>query len=123
MRIAGLEAKANVLKAETNVLKARAAELEKVGDKFEYLDAELSKQMAFFDDFMAGKKSREQYNTQLAGLPKLMKDGTDTIRDARKLYANDPKMLARLDRIEANFRKIAAFAPAGAVVSQSGSAR
>ena len=104
-------------------LEAKAAELKKVGDKFEYLDAELSKQMAFFDDFMAGKKSREPYNMQLAGLPKFMKDGTDTIRDARKVYANDPKMLARFDRIEANFRVIAGFAPAGAVVSQSGNAK
>jgi hypothetical protein len=59
---------------------------------------------------MDGKKSRAEYNVQIAALPKFVECITAKYAQVRKIYANSPSMLASIDRTEANIKKVLAFA-------------
>jgi hypothetical protein len=104
-----LKAQSNELKARSNELKARSNELDVSGKALMEVNTELKQKLAFFDDFMAGRKTRDEYNMQIASLSGFVEMARARYVIARKVYANNPSMLASIDETETGLRKITAF--------------
>jgi chromosome segregation ATPase len=109
-RSAQLKARSAQLDAQSAQLDTQSTQLDVVIQGLQEMDRELIQHLAFFDDFMAGKKSRAEYNTQIASLPAFVQRASLIIADARKAYANRPDKLATYDRIEKNMRNVMTFA-------------
>lgn len=105
-----LTAQSNELTTRIDQLTARSDELDVGISELKKIDTALAQQLAFFTDFMDGKKSKAEYNVQIAALPKFVECITAKYAQVRKIYANSPSMLASIDRTEANINKVLAFA-------------
>jgi hypothetical protein len=104
-----LTAQSNELTARSDQLTARSNELDVSGKALMEVNTELKQKLAFFDDFMAGRKTRDEYNIQIASLSGFVEMARARYVIARKVYANNPSMLASIDETETGLRKITAF--------------
>jgi cell division protein FtsB len=108
-RIDQLTARSDQLTARIDQLTARSNELDVSGKALMEVNTELKQKLAFFDDFMAGRKTRDEYNIQIASLSGFVEMARARYVIARKVYANNPSMLASIDETETGLRKITAF--------------
>jgi hypothetical protein len=107
--VAVLKARSDELTTRIDQLTARSNELDVSGKALMEINTELKQKLAFFDDFMAGRKTRDEYNIQIASLSGFVEMVRARYVIARKVYANNPSMLASIDETETGLRKITAF--------------
>lgn len=111
IRIAQASARGAEIDAQIVALNITAEMREKV-------DAEIAAKQEFFNAFLEGKKSTQEYNMMMAQLPQFIERVQAYIVVARKTL-KDQESLAAINKMEAGLVKIVSFAPKGAITLSS----